>query len=82
MQKIKAADPQFESSHIVVVSHNGVVLLAGEVGTEALKLKAAEVVASMEHVASVHNELEIERTDFDGCPQQRCVADDKSEEPS
>ena len=59
VQKIKAADPQFESSRIVVVSHHGVVLLAGEVGSEALKLKAAEVVASMNHVASVHNELEI-----------------------
>ena len=58
-QKIKAADPQFESSHIVVVSHHGVVLLAGQVGSEALKLKAADVAASMKHVGSVHNELEI-----------------------
>jgi osmotically-inducible protein OsmY len=59
VQKIKASDPEFESSHIVVVSHNGVVLVAGQVATEALKHKAAEVVESMEHVASVHNELEI-----------------------
>ncbi len=59
LQKIKAADPQFESSHIVVVSHHGVVLLAGEVGSEALKIKAAEVVAAMDHVERVHNELEI-----------------------
>ena len=58
-KKIKAADPAFESSHIVVVSHNGVVLLAGQVETEALKLRAADVVSSIEHVASVHNELEI-----------------------
>jgi osmotically-inducible protein OsmY len=59
VQKIKASDKEFESSRIVVVSHHGVVLLAGEVGSEALKLKAAEVLASMNHVARVHNELEI-----------------------
>ena len=39
-QKIKASDPRFESAHIVVVSHNGVVLLAGEVEQRSLKLES------------------------------------------
>jgi len=56
---IKASDPRFASAHIVVVSHNGVVLLAGEVESEDLKQKAGEVVEHMELVKSVHNELEI-----------------------
>lgn len=59
VQKINATDPQFESSRIVVVSHHGVVLLAGQVANDELKRKAAEVVASMDHVDRVHNELEI-----------------------
>lgn len=56
---IRAADPGFESAHIVVVSHSGVVLLAGEVASEDLKQKAGEVVEHMELVRSVHNELEV-----------------------
>lgn len=56
---IKASDPGFAAAHIVVVSHNGVVLLAGEVPSEELKQKAGEVVEHMELVKSVHNELEI-----------------------
>jgi osmotically-inducible protein OsmY len=56
---IKASDPRFASAHIVVVSHRGVVLLAGEVPSEDLKQKAGEVVEQMELVKSVHNELEV-----------------------
>ncbi len=56
-KEIKASDPGFESAHIVVVSFNGLVLLAGEVGTEELKTKAGEVVNTFKAVRSVHNEL-------------------------
>ena len=56
---IKASDPRFASAHIVVVSHSGVVLLAGEVESEDLKQKAGEVVKQMELVRSVHNEIEV-----------------------
>lgn len=56
-QEIRASDPGFESAHLVVVCRSGVVLLAGEVETEALKAKAAEVANSLQPVRSVHNEL-------------------------
>lgn len=56
-KEIKASDPGFESAHIVIVSFNGLVLLAGEVGTEELKTKAGEVVNTFKDVRSVHNEL-------------------------
>jgi osmotically-inducible protein OsmY len=56
-KEIKASDPGFESAHIVIVSFNGLVLLAGEVGTEELKTKAGEVVNTFKAVRSVHNEL-------------------------
>ena len=59
LKDIKASDPGFESSHIVIVSHNGVVLLAGQVESEDLKLKAAEVADTLSGVHEVHNELEI-----------------------
>lgn len=59
IRDIKASDPRFASAHIVVVSHRGVVLLAGEVESEDLKQKAGEVVEHMELVKSVHNELEV-----------------------
>ena len=44
---------------IVVVSLNGIVLLAGQVPTEALKIKASEVAQSLRRVRRVHNELSI-----------------------
>jgi osmotically-inducible protein OsmY len=56
---IKLSDPAFKGSHIVVVSHKGVVLLVGEVPSEALKEKAGDVVVHMEMVKAVHNELEV-----------------------
>jgi osmotically-inducible protein OsmY len=56
---IKAADPRFESAHIVVVSHSGIVLLVGEVESEELKTKAAEVTETIDNVRSVHNELTV-----------------------
>jgi len=56
---IKDSDPRFESSHIVVVSHSGIVLLVGEVESEELKTKAGDVAQNIENVRSVHNELTI-----------------------
>jgi len=58
-EAIKASDPRFESAHVVVVSHSGIVLLVGEVESEDLKAKAAEVAQGVENVRSVHNELTI-----------------------
>jgi len=56
---IKDSDPRFESSHIVVVSHSGIVLLVGEVESDELKTKASDVAQNIENVRSVHNELTI-----------------------
>jgi osmotically-inducible protein OsmY len=56
---IKQSDPRFATSHLVIVSHNAVVLLAGEVESDDLKQRAGEIVEHMELVRSVHNELEV-----------------------
>ncbi len=58
-KEIKASDPGFDSAHLVVVCRDGVVLLVGEVATEELKTKAAEVTNTLAPVRSVHNELTV-----------------------
>tara|TARA_R110002110_G_scaffold91264_2_gene237611 strand:+ start:239784 stop:240362 length:579 start_codon:yes stop_codon:yes gene_type:complete len=56
---IHAADESFDDAHLVVVSYNGYVLLAGQVASEALKAKAADVVRKVHGVRRIYNELEI-----------------------
>ncbi len=56
---IASASPQLETAHVVVVSFNGVVLLAGQVPSEQMRELAAESVKSLRHVRTVHNEMEI-----------------------
>jgi osmotically-inducible protein OsmY len=56
---IHAADEAFDDAHIAIVSYNGYVLLAGQVGTEALKAKATEVVRQIHGVRRIYNELQI-----------------------
>lgn len=56
---IHAADEAFHDAHLVVVSYNGYVLLAGQVNSEALKAKATEVVRKIRGVRRIYNELEI-----------------------
>jgi osmotically-inducible protein OsmY len=46
-------------SNVSVVSYDGVVLLAGETPTEALRTRAAEHARNVEKVRRVHNELVI-----------------------
>ncbi len=57
--EIFKSDPNFKGSHIVVVSYNGLVLLAGQVATAQLKKQAAAVAQSVNRVRKVHNELSI-----------------------
>jgi len=57
--EIKDSDPGFNGSHLVVVSYNGIVLLAGQVATEALREKAARVTQGLQRVRKVHNELTV-----------------------
>ena len=56
---IHAADSAFDKSHVVVVSYNGYVLLAGQVNSETLKAMATDVVRDIRGVRRIYNELEI-----------------------
>lgn len=56
---IHAADKAYDEAHVIVVSYNGYVLLAGQVQTEALKIKATEVVRKIRDVRRIYNELEV-----------------------
>ncbi len=58
-QEIRKSDQGYKGSHIVVVSYNGLVLLAGQVPSEALRAKASEVTGKLRRVRKVHNELSI-----------------------
>jgi osmotically-inducible protein OsmY len=56
---IHAASEAFRDAHIVVVSYNGYVLMAGQVNSETLKTKVTEVVRDVRGVRRIYNELEI-----------------------
>ena len=56
---IHAADDAFDDAHIVVVSFNGYVLIAGQVNNETLKRKATAEVKKIFDVRRIYNELEI-----------------------
>ena len=54
-----AADEGFDGAHLVVVSYNGFVLIAGQVSSEDLKSKATAVVRKLREVRRIYNELEV-----------------------
>lgn len=56
---IRASDDAFDGAHLVIVSYNGFVLLAGQVGTEELKSKATDVVRDIQDVRRIYNEMDI-----------------------
>jgi len=56
---IHAADPAFETAHIVIVSYNGYVLIAGQVHSDTLKARATDVAREVRGVRRIYNELEI-----------------------
>ena len=56
-RQIRRSDPDFDSAHLVIVSYNGIVLLLGQVESEALKARALEVTQNIAKVRRVHNEL-------------------------
>jgi osmotically-inducible protein OsmY len=56
---IHAADDAYDDAHLVIVSFNGYVLLAGQVPSEALKAKATDVVRKIDGVRRIYNELEV-----------------------
>lgn len=57
---VAKAHPDLDSrSHVVTVSYNGVVLLAGQTPREELKRLAGQAAANIQGVKRVHNELQI-----------------------
>lgn len=46
-REIRASDPAYDGSHIVVTVYDGIVLLLGEVPSEALRKRATEVTESL-----------------------------------
>ena len=57
---LKADNQAFREARFNVVSHNGVVLLVGQIQNQSLKQKATEIIAkSSSKIKRIHNELEI-----------------------
>lgn len=56
---INAADTRYDNAHLVAVSHNGFVLLAGQVASPELKSMAADEVRKISGVRRIYNELEV-----------------------
>lgn len=57
--EIRKSDPGYKGSHLVIVSYNGLVLLAGQVASEELRQKANTVTQGLRRVRKVHNELTV-----------------------
>lgn len=58
-KEMRKADVRLEDAHLVVVSHNGVVLLAGQVQSAELRDIAQRAVETLAPVRRVHNELAV-----------------------
>ena len=57
---MQAIEPAFRKSSFDVVSHNGVVLLIGQVESSELKSKAAEIASQASaKIKRIHNEIEV-----------------------
>ena len=57
---LRSSEPDFRQANVQVVSHNGVVLLIGQVGSENLKSRATEISAEAStKIKRIHNELEV-----------------------
>jgi osmotically-inducible protein OsmY len=56
---IKKVGPEMRRGHFTVVSYNGVVLLVGQVPTDALRSKAAAAAAKVQKVRQVQNALTV-----------------------
>ena len=57
---LKSQQPEFKNANFDVISHNGVVLLVGQVQTEQLKRQATEIASeASSKIKRIHNELEV-----------------------
>ena len=57
--QIAASDARFAEAHIVAVSYNNILLLVGQVPTQALKVKAGDIASKVRKVRLVQNELQV-----------------------
>ncbi len=58
-REIRRSSPDYKGAHIVIVAYNGVVVLAGQVGSETLREQAAKIAQDVKRVRKVHNELTV-----------------------
>lgn len=57
---LRSQVPAFRDSRLQVVSYNGVVLIVGQVPTEAMKAQATEIASqASSKIKRIHNELEV-----------------------
>lgn len=56
---INKADPELRLAHVNVTSFNNIMLLTGQVPTEALKALAQQTTEKINNVEKVYNELQI-----------------------
>lgn len=59
MVNVRGSNDAFDSAHLVIVSYNGYVLIAGQVPNQALKDQATRVIKEVRGVRRIYNELEI-----------------------
>jgi len=57
---LKSIEPAFRQTNVDIISHNGVVLLIGQVPSEELKSRATQIASEAStKIKRIHNELEI-----------------------
>jgi len=57
---LKAEEPAFRTTSFNVISHNGVVLLVGQVESNELKARATEIASQAStKIKRIHNEMEV-----------------------
>jgi osmotically-inducible protein OsmY len=57
---MKSQEPEFRKANFNVISHNGVVLLVGQVASNEMKNKASEIASQAStKIKRIHNELEV-----------------------
>jgi len=57
---LRSQEPALRESNIGVISHNGVVLLVGQVESDSLRARATEIASQASvKIKRIHNELEV-----------------------
>jgi osmotically-inducible protein OsmY len=57
---MKSQEPGLKNAHIDAISYNGVVLLVGQVESEALKSRATQIASQASaKIKRIHNEMEV-----------------------